>query len=43
MQFLDLKKKPYLIQLVISSMAYGGGLLAGNLFSFFLFDQVPAN
>ncbi|MBP6470163.1 MAG: hypothetical protein KBE23_15890 [Chloroflexi bacterium] len=30
-------------QLLLSSFAYGAGLLIGNVFSFFLFDQIPAN
>ena len=43
MQFFDMKIKPYPIQLLISSLAYGGGLLMGNLLSFLLFEQVPQN
>jgi len=30
-------------QLLINSLAYGGGLLIGNIVSFFLFEQIPAD
>ncbi|MFO7679575.1 MAG: hypothetical protein R6X34_05940, partial [Chloroflexota bacterium] len=35
--------KPYPVQLLFTSLAYGGGLMIGNIVSFFLFDQVPPN
>ena len=43
MRFLNSKKITRTHQLLISSLAYGGGLLIGNIFSFFLFEQIPAN
>jgi hypothetical protein len=43
MQFFDIKTKPRTVQLLFSSLGYGGGLLIGNLISFFLFEQVPPN
>lgn len=38
-----MKTKPYPVQLLFTSLAYGGGLMMGNIVSFFLFDQVPPN
>lgn len=35
--------RPHSIQLATSSLAYGGGLLIGNIVSFLLFEQVPPN
>lgn len=43
MRFLNSKKITRTHQLLISSLAYGGGLLIGNIISFFLFEQIPAN
>jgi phosphatidylserine/phosphatidylglycerophosphate/cardiolipin synthase-like enzyme len=43
MRFRDMKIKPYQVQLLLSGLAYGGGLLIGNIISFFLFEQVPPN
>lgn len=38
-----MKTLPYPVQPLLSSLAYGGGLLIGNILSFFLFDQIPPN
>lgn len=38
-----MKTKPYPVQLLFTSLAYGGGLMMGNIFSFLLFEQVPPN
>ncbi len=43
MAFFDLETWPRALRLLISGFAYGSGLLIGNIFSFFLFDQVPSN
>ncbi len=40
MYFFDMKTRPYPVQLLISGLTYGSGLLIGNVVSFLLSEQI---